>query len=69
MHIYSVAHLAGELVTTIKRNQPDLGITDDDVLCVMIAGLCHDLGKCAGLGSVYVGSSCWLINGGSSCWL
>ena len=40
-----VAHLAGELVEMLKKQQPDLGISDDDVLCVMVAGLCHDLGE------------------------
>ena len=41
---YSVGFLAGELVETLKRKQPELDITDKDVLCVKIAGLCHDLG-------------------------
>ncbi|WAR11727.1 SAMH1-like protein, partial [Mya arenaria] len=35
---------AGRLVEAIKRRQPDLEITEKDVLCVKIAGLCHDLG-------------------------
>jgi hypothetical protein len=47
MHItfFSVCHLAGKLLRAIKERQPDVGITDKDILCVEIAGLCHDLGK------------------------
>ena len=36
--------MAGELVETLKTRQPRLGITNKDVLCVKMAGLCHDLG-------------------------
>lgn len=40
-----VGHLAGELVETLQRKQPELNITDVEVLCVKLAGLCHDLGQ------------------------
>ena len=41
---FRVCHLAGELVEIIRRKQPELDISPVDVLCVKIAGLCHDLG-------------------------
>ena len=42
--MYRVCHLAGELVETLQKTQQGLKISDKDVLCVKIAGLCHDLG-------------------------
>lgn len=43
-HSIGVAHLAKELAFQIKSNQPDLTITNHDILNLEIAGLCHDLG-------------------------
>ena len=39
-----MCHLAGELVETLRERQPELDITEKDILCVKMAGLCHDLG-------------------------
>lgn len=39
-----MCHLAGELLETLRLKQPELDVSDKDVLCVKIAGLCHDLG-------------------------
>ncbi|XP_058231719.1 deoxynucleoside triphosphate triphosphohydrolase SAMHD1-like isoform X4 [Hemibagrus wyckioides] len=41
-HSIGVAHLAGELVRSLKAQGNN--ITDKDELCIQIAGLCHDLG-------------------------
>ena len=43
-HSLGVAALAERMTKTIKEEQPKLGTTDKDVLCVKLAGLCHDLG-------------------------
>ncbi|KAG6815153.1 hypothetical protein H0H87_004651 [Tephrocybe sp. NHM501043] len=44
IHDMSVAYLARSMASHLQANQPDLGITDRDIECVEIAGLCHDLG-------------------------
>ncbi|KAF5362672.1 hypothetical protein D9758_009635 [Tetrapyrgos nigripes] len=43
-HCIGVAHIARVLVEHLRKHQPELKITDRDVDCVQIAGLCHDLG-------------------------
>ncbi|KAF7799951.1 hypothetical protein EIP86_011194 [Pleurotus ostreatoroseus] len=43
-HCLGVAHLAQEQIKFLQEKQPELGITDEDVDLVTIAGLCHDLG-------------------------
>ncbi|CAO3687955.1 hypothetical protein G6F70_003663 [Rhizopus microsporus] len=43
-HSIGVSHLAGTLVERFAREQPELEITKDEIKCVKLAGLCHDLG-------------------------
>ncbi|XP_049895999.1 deoxynucleoside triphosphate triphosphohydrolase SAMHD1-like [Epinephelus moara] len=45
-HSIGVGYLAGELAKALRASprQPKLKITPTDILCVQIAGLCHDLG-------------------------
>ena len=44
-HSVGVAHLARVFAEDLRRRQPRLGITRVDVNCVLLAGLCHDLGE------------------------
>ncbi|XP_072412368.1 deoxynucleoside triphosphate triphosphohydrolase SAMHD1-like [Chiloscyllium punctatum] len=43
-HSIGVAYLAGQLIKALAERQPDLDISQRDILCVKVAGLCHDLG-------------------------
>ena len=43
-HSIGVAYLAEQLILNLKVSQPELGITDNMVLLVKIAGLIHDIG-------------------------
>ncbi|KAL4067181.1 hypothetical protein V8B97DRAFT_1978480 [Scleroderma yunnanense] len=43
-HCLGVGHLARLMATHLRDNQPQLRITDQDIRCVELAGLCHDLG-------------------------
>ena len=43
-HSIGVSYLCGLLMKNLKERQPELYITDRDIILVKIAGLCHDLG-------------------------
>ncbi len=43
-HSLGVCHLAEEMVLRLKRGQPEIATTQNDVKLVALAGLCHDLG-------------------------
>ena len=43
-HSIGTYHLAKRMIAEISKKQPDLGITDEMIMLVSIAGLCHDLG-------------------------
>eukprot|EP00927_Polykrikos_kofoidii_P013424 TRINITY_DN15854_c0_g1_i1.p1 TRINITY_DN15854_c0_g1~~TRINITY_DN15854_c0_g1_i1.p1 ORF type:complete len:684 (+),score=108.50 TRINITY_DN15854_c0_g1_i1:78-2054(+) len=43
-HSIGCAHLAHEMCRSLQNRQPGLEMTDRDMLCVLLAALCHDLG-------------------------
>jgi HD superfamily phosphohydrolase len=43
-HSLGVAHLARRAIQTIRINQPDCGLDDEDELVYTLAGLYHDIG-------------------------
>jgi HD superfamily phosphohydrolase len=43
-HSIGVAFLAKQFLKELQMNQPELNITEEDLINVEIAGLCHDLG-------------------------
>lgn len=63
-HSIGTAYLGGKLASRLRDIQPELGITDADVLCVQLAGLCHDLGHgpCSHMFEHFL-ESAWTANG------
>ena len=43
-HSIGVAYLAGRMTRHLAEQQPELGIDANDILCVELAGLVHDIG-------------------------
>lgn len=43
-HSISVAYLAGRMASHLKKKQPELNITERQILLVQLAGLLHDVG-------------------------
>ncbi|OWY96448.1 hypothetical protein PHMEG_00033281 [Phytophthora megakarya] len=43
-HCLGVAYFAEKMIESIRSHQPWLPITKEDITCIKIAGLCHDLG-------------------------
>ena len=43
-HSIGVAHLAGCVGRHLKTRHPECGVTARDVVCLQVAGLCHDIG-------------------------
>lgn len=43
-HSLGVCYLAGKFLQELKERQPELHLSEIDMLCVELAGLCHDLG-------------------------
>lgn len=43
-HSIGVAHLGGKMVSHLASEQPELGLTQEDTLLCMLAGLLHDVG-------------------------
>jgi hypothetical protein len=41
--LFRTCYIAGEYIRMLKRKQPELGITDKDVLHIQIAALCRNL--------------------------
>ena len=43
-HSIGTCHLAGLLIKQLRTNQPELNISNKDIILIMLAGLLHDIG-------------------------